>query len=513
MNHSAGGSIQRIPGQSAAGNDASPPASDRVLILEQSLDHLPVGVTVYDEDFKLLAWNKTAAEIIQTPPGMLREGAHIRELIDHVAAAGFYGEGESEHLADVRLQQMADGELSREHNLADGRVLEVQGSRPPEGGYVYVVQDITAQRQAQSATKELATIVSSSEASILSLSPDGIINSWNTGAEHLYGYTAEEAIGQPFHLLSGGAAQIEAQDSIWQRVLQGEQIRQETTERTHKDGHSFFISLSMSPILGDGGEVIGVSGIAYDITERLQAEQAIAKQRDELESLNGQKNRLFSIIAHDLRTPFNSLLGFSEILSENAADLSPNDVREYARMMHQSASQANALLENLLDWSRLQMGGLKSEPRPFDVAMAIEKALALNTPNAVGKNISIEQSKSSLMTAMADPQMVETVLRNLIGNAIKFTARDGTVSLDTKRREGEIIISISDTGIGISAERLERLFEFETGTSTAGTDGEKGTGLGLQLCRDLIELQGGALTVESTVGRGSTFLFTLPSAI
>ncbi len=513
MNHSAGGSIQEFSGRKAAGDHSVSPATDRALILEQSLNHLPVGITVYDEDFKLLAWNKTAAEIMQTPPDMFREGMPIRELARHVAAAGFYGEGDPGQLANLRLQQIAEGTLSREHKLADGRILDIQASRPPEGGYVYVIQDITAQRQAESATKELATIVSSSEASILSLSPDGIITSWNVGAEHLYGYTAEEAIGQPLYLLSGGPAQIEAQKSSWQRVLRGEQIRQEATERTHKDGHSFFISLTMSPIFGDDGEVVGVSGVAHDITERRQAEQALARQRDELESLNGQKNRLFSIIAHDLRTPFNSLLGFSEILTENAPNLSPNEVREYATMMHQAASQANGLLENLLDWSRLQMGGLKSEPRPFDVAMSIEKALALNTPNAVGKNISIKQSESSLLTVMADPQMVETVLRNLIGNAIKFTAAGGSIFLDTIRRDGEIMISIRDTGMGISADRLDSLFEFETGTSTAGTDGEKGTGLGLQLCRDLVELQGGALIVESTLGQGSTFLFTLPSAI
>ncbi len=508
MNHSTGGPIEKVAAKLPAA-----PATDRALMLEQSLDHLPVGVAVYDENFELSAWNKTVVEMMRTPPGTFREGMPIRELVHHMAAEGFYGKGESQDLTSRRLRQMAEGALTRAHELKDGRVLEIRGARAPEGGYVYVVQDITAQRQAESATKELATIVSSSEASILSLSPDGIITSWNAGAEHLYGYTAEEAIGQPFYLLSGNPSQADAQNSIWRRVVRGETIKQETTQRTHKDGHSFFISLTMSPILGDDGEIVGVSGIAHDVTERLESETALAKQRDELESLNKQKNRLFSIIAHDLRSPFNSLLGFSEILSENAADLAPEDVSEYARMMHQSAAQANALLENLLDWSRLQMGGLQSDPRPLDVAVAIEKALAFNTAAAAAKNIMIGRLESSLLTVLADPQMVETVLRNLIGNAVKFTERDGTVSIEAQREDGEVVINIRDNGIGISPERLTHLFEFETGSSTTGTDGEKGTGLGLQLCKELVELQGGELNVESALGQGSTFRITLPSAI
>jgi signal transduction histidine kinase len=193
--------------------------------------------------------------------------------------------------------------------------------------------------------------------------------------------------------------------------------------------------------------------------------------------------------------------------------LAPADVSEYARMMHQSAAQANALLENLLDWSRLQMGGLQSEPRPFDVAVAIEKALSFNAAGAAAKNIMTERLESPLLTVLADPQMVETVLRNLIGNAVKFTERDGIVSIEAHREGGEVIVTIRDNGIGMPPERLAHLFEFETGASTAGTDGEKGTGLGLQLCKELIDLQGGSLSVESTLGQGSTFRFTLPSAI
>jgi PAS domain S-box-containing protein len=437
----------------------------------------------------------------------------VTDLIAHLFAMGFYGEGESDQLVAQRRRQLVEGDLTRESRLNDGRILELKGFHAPEGGYVYISQDVTAQRRAESATKELAAIVASSDSSILSLSTDGIIASWNPGAEKLYGYTAEEAVGQPFQLLTGDSVQSENQESILRRALRGEQPQQTIGQRTHKDGHTFSISLRMSPILGDDGSVVGVSGVAYDVTEQLRTERALAEQRDQLQLLNGQKNRLFSIIAHDLRTPFNSLLGFSEILSQNVETLSPAEISEYAAMMHDSALQANSLLEALLEWSRLQMGGLKNEPRPFDIIVAIKTALAFNGASATNKNITVECADRALLSVLADPQMVDTVLRNLIANAIKFTDMGGAISVHAVRDGGDISISIRDNGIGIAPDRLARLFQFETNLSTAGTEGEKGTGLGLQLCKELVELQGGAMSVESALGQGSTFSFTLPSAI
>ncbi|MDA1098615.1 MAG: PAS-domain containing protein [Proteobacteria bacterium] len=511
MNHSAGGAAKNIAEGINSPRDTR--AFNPPVTLEQSLDYLPMGVMVFDEDFRLTAWNKTGVEILQIPPGMLQAGMPISGLIRHLAANGFYGEGEVEALTNQRLGQVAAGDMAVEHALHDGRILEIKGFRHPNGGCISITRDITAQRQAERATKELAAIVSSSEASILSLSPKGIITSWNAGAEQLYGYAAEEAVGQPFQLLSGNPAQAENQETLWRKVLGGERVLQQVAQRTHKDGHTISITLSMSPMFDDNGAITGVSGVACDIGQHMRAERDLAKQRDELERLDGQKNRLFSIIAHDLRTPFNSLLGFSEILSDHAATLRPEEIAEYAGMMHESARQANGLLETLLAWSRLQMGGLQSEPRPFDVASAIDKALAFNATGAANKQITAERRESALLTALADPQMVETVLRNLVANAIKFTKKGGDVWVEANRQDGKIIIAVRDSGIGISPERLSKLFEFETGASTAGTEGEKGTGLGLQLCKELVELQGGVIAVESKPGLGSTFRITLPSAI
>ena len=182
-------------------------------------------------------------------------------------------------------------------------------------------------------------------------------------------------------------------------------------------------------------------------------------------------------------------------------------------MMHQSARQAHALLENLLDWSRLQMGGLTSEPRPFDIAGAVKRALEFNTAGATGKNVAMVHHQGPLLTALADPNMVETILRNLIGNAVKFTEQGGAVAVEAVLLNGMIAVRVQDDGVGISSDRLAKLFNFETLASTTGTEGEPGTGLGLQLCKELAELQGGKISVESAAGQGSIFQVTLPSAI
>ncbi|MDP7549243.1 MAG: PAS-domain containing protein, partial [Alphaproteobacteria bacterium] len=254
MSHFASGTVKNIAESTIPG--ANLQAFNRLISLEQSLDHLPIGITIYDEDFRLTAWNKTAIEILRAPPELLRDGMPIGELVQHLAASGFYGDGEIGPLTDQRLRQLANGELTNEHSLNDGRIMENRGFRDPDGGYIYIIQDVTAQRQAESATKELAAIVSSSEASILSLSPDGIIRSWNAGAERLYGFSAEEAIGQSSRLLTSDAAQADDQKSIWRRVLRGERVLQTVVQRTHKDGHTFSISLSMSPIFADDGAIV-----------------------------------------------------------------------------------------------------------------------------------------------------------------------------------------------------------------------------------------------------------------
>jgi len=256
----------------------------------------------------------------------------------------------------------------------------------------------------------------------------------------------------------------------------------------------------------EGGLVITYT----DITEIKQAEKEIETQRDALEKLNEKKDKFFSIISHDLRGPFNALLGYSSLLTSMAGTAKTEQVVEFAAIVHESAERVFNLLENLLDWSRLQMGRIEFELGPVNLAELIETNLALFAPVAGAKEIQlVDQAKQPLMV-IADAAMTDTILRNLINNAIKFTESGGSITVRTEANSDWAEIQITDTGVGMSPDKIGKLFKLDQKTSTAGTGGEAGTGLGLHLCKELVEKQGGQIHIESIEEKGSTFRFTLP---
>lgn len=254
----------------------------------------------------------------------------------------------------------------------------------------------------------------------------------------------------------------------------------------------------------------GIVGIRADITDLRQARQEIEAQRDELEKLNAQKDRFFAIIAHDLKSPFAGLLQFSEILATQASTMNAGNVAEYGAMVHRAAEQAYELLEDLLDWSRLQLDRMEFEPAPMDAAQAITTSLNRFGPLASAKQITFKNDADLKYRVHADARMVDTVLRNLIDNAIKFTPDNGVITIRSGETDGFGFIEIVDTGIGMTRKKLENLFHLDQKQSTRGTRGETGTGFGLLLCKELVEKLGGQLHVESAEGQGSSIRFTLP---
>ncbi|MBL4614651.1 MAG: HAMP domain-containing histidine kinase [Magnetovibrio sp.] len=235
-----------------------------------------------------------------------------------------------------------------------------------------------------------------------------------------------------------------------------------------------------------------------------------ALAKEELEKLNQEKNKFFSIIAHDLRSPFTSLLGFTALLEQRADKLSPEKVKDYAQTIDASATRVFKLLENLLEWSRLQMDRVSVEPVSFKVSDITLNTIDLLGPVAADKDIKLIETDSA-PHAFADPQMIDAVIRNLVNNAIKFTPPGGTITIGYETTPtGRTRINVTDTGVGMSEKTLDKLFNLADNVSTLGTDGENGTGLGLLLCNELVERNAGKLYVESELGKGSTFSFTLP---
>jgi signal transduction histidine kinase len=257
-----------------------------------------------------------------------------------------------------------------------------------------------------------------------------------------------------------------------------------------------------------------------DYEERLETQakdlvglaEGLDVTRTELQSLIQQRDRFFSIIAHDLRSPFTALLGFTELLASQAKTMPRDSVEQYANFANDAGQQAYKLLENLLEWSQLQTGSMTYAPESFPLTDAINAVIDLFAGPATAKNITLKAGQVTPDVVTGDPQMIDAILRNLVNNAIKFTPENGAVTVSAIKASGAITLAVTDTGVGMEADTIERLFKLDDKVSTPGTNGEPSTGLGLQLCHELAMLHGGPIAIDSAPGKGSTFSFQLPLA-
>lgn len=245
--------------------------------------------------------------------------------------------------------------------------------------------------------------------------------------------------------------------------------------------------------------------------ELSHSKQELQKSEAELEKINRSKDRLFSIIAHDLKNPFNTLLNFSDLILKNYEQLSEAKKLDFLNRIKRSARQGYALLENLLHWSQFQTGTITIHPKEFDVKSKVDEAILILEEAAKAKNIQIVNELQKTYSVFADQQMLTTVIRNLLSNAVKFTNRDGKISISAQEYNEQVEICVSDNGRGMSREDQDKLFGLDTNFSTAGTENEKGSGLGLILCREFVEKNGGSIWVESELGKGSKFGFNIPT--
>lgn len=243
--------------------------------------------------------------------------------------------------------------------------------------------------------------------------------------------------------------------------------------------------------------------LEQEIVQRTRAEA-------ELQEANASKDKFFSILAHDLRSPFNVLITLTEVLLEDFDLYSPDTLKERIERVHTSSKQVYSLLTNLLEWSRLERGMLVCEPNRLLLSELTDLVIRLLSATAGQKQIVIQNHIPQGTYGYADANMINTVLRNLLSNALKFTESGGRVEVSSQLISDDCVeIAVTDTGIGIAQENLADLFRIDVKTSRPGTDGEHGTGLGLVLCKELVEKNGGTIRVESEVGKGTTFRFTL----
>ncbi len=268
------------------------------------------------------------------------------------------------------------------------------------------------------------------------------------------------------------------------------------------------------PIVEDGN-VVRIIGNIMDISEAKQTKELLISNEKKLKDLLATKDKFFSIMAHDLRSPFSGLLGISDIMAKEIDTLSIKDLKEMASTLNDASNSTFKLLNELLEWSRMQSGTFNFNPIRVNIFNLIETELAILKIIANRKKIKLVNKLTSNFDLVCDKTMISTVIRNLLSNAIKFTPSGGSVEIGTKSipSDAKIVIYVEDSGIGMNKEAINQLFHLDNNTTSVGTEGEKGTGLGLILCKEFIEKHNGKIWVESEEGNGSTFYLSIPKLL
>jgi PAS domain S-box-containing protein len=353
---------------------------------------------------------------------------------------------------------------------------------------------------------ELAAVVDASGDAIISTGLDGTIRSWNPAAAATYDRPAGEAVGQPFTIVVPGDRSGEASDLL-RRVAQGERVSLESWHLRH-DGQPFSVSLTAAPLRSGAGEVLGMSVVARDSTQRKQAEQALREAKEEADRANQAKSEYLSRMSHELRTPLNAILGFAQLLElDDLAD----EQRENLAHILSGARHLLALINEVLDIAAIEAGRLSLSLEPVALADVAAETVSLIRPLADQHSIVMVGPNVSCAThVLGDRQRLKQVLLNLLSNAVKYNREGGSVHLACEPVAGQRLrIKVTDTGLGIPPESVERLFvPFErVGSEHSAIEG---TGLGLPLSKRLAEAMGGTLDLASTPQQGSTFWVELP---
>jgi PAS domain S-box-containing protein len=374
--------------------------------------------------------------------------------------------------------------------------------------------DVTDHRLADNERLKLAAIVESSDDAITSTDLDGIVTSWNKGAERMFGYTAEEMVGRSGSVLLPEGEELDP--SRIAKVVDEGEGRFEATRR-RKDGTLIDIAVTMSAVRNTAGEVVAVAAIAQDITERKRVEEERAAFTRELESRNERlleldrlKDEFVALVSHELRTPLTSIRGYLELVLDGEAGEVSDEQRQFLGIVERNANRLLALVGDLLFLAQIEAGKLSLEVGAVDVAALAAEAVETARPLAEEKRVTLTLATSPLPLLAGDRVRLAQLLDNLISNAIKFTPEGGRVDVRATTSRGNAILEVRDTGMGIAATEQEHVFERFFRASAAAERAIQGTGLGLAISKAIVHAHGGRITLASTEGEGATFRVTIP---
>jgi PAS domain S-box-containing protein len=465
-------------------------------------------------------------------PVLSREGEvvclihRVEDVTEFVRAKKMLEEDERSTPSDVLLHKRKLEEADRKRREANehDQVLYEQGLfagrlRLDEAVIDRLQRDLEARKASSVVEARLSEIVESSDDAIVSKTLDGIITSWNAGARALFGYTAEEAVGQSILLIVPPERHGEEAD-ILSRLRRGEKINHFETQRLTKDGRRVEISLSVSPIRDSTGTIVGASKIARDITEKKRIERerehlldAERNARAEAQRVNQLKDEFLATLSHELRTPLNAIMGWAQLMGMGS--MNDDEMKEAGRAIERNARAQKQLIDDLLDMSRIISGKLRLDVQRIEPVTVVEAAIEIIRPSAAVKEIRIEKILDPLAGPVSgDPARLQQVVWNLLSNAVKYTSKGGKIQVRLERVNSHIELSVSDTGQGIDPDFLPHLFERFRQADASTTRQHGGLGIGLAIVKEIVELHGGTVRAKSAgEGKGATFVVTLPLLI
>ena len=493
--------------------DGQTHAREQSAELKAVIDALPAGVLIaQDPECSRITCNPTWLEIIGATEGQnifkdasceppqceIRRGG-VPISIDQLPIRVACSSGQPV-VGDTLEIIRADGVIRHFY----GNAVPLLDSHGAARGAVSVLLDITELRQAYDRIANLAAIVESSADAIIGKTLEGVIVSWNHGAEALYGYSDREAIGRSISLLVPPDHPFEL-PTLLERIRRGEVIAAHDTQRMRKDGTLVDVSLMVSPVKDSTGKIIGASTIARDITERKEYEERIKQYSDELERSNRELNHFASIVSHDLRAPLRAVSGFTGMLQKRYKQKLGADADQYISNIVEGTERMSHLIDDLIEYSRVAIR--ENALAPVNVNTIVEKTLA-NLRFEVqerGAVITVDP----LPTVYANSTQLIQLFQNLVGNAIKYCNTTPRIQISAEPKDGWWLFQVRDNGIGIDPGQFDRIFQIFQ--RLHDIDEYSGTGIGLAVCKKVVESLGGRIWVESKPGEGSTFFFTLPA--
>ncbi len=509
-----------------------------IKLLNTAVEQSPVSIFITDNSGKIIFVNKKFSEttgysfqeVKGKSPSVLKSGCHSKDFYDNLWNTIKSGK---EWSSEVKNKKK-DGKIFWEKEI----ISPIFDENNQITHYVAVKEDIDQKKASETQIKMLAIALDNIEAYVFIKDLDGKYIYANLATLHLFNTSLDKLVGTDDSLYFNEETYLTIKENDLDTINSLEITKNEEILILN-NSHDELVWLTLrSPKYNSEGLIEGIYCVATDITERKNFEKELIELNEQieisrteikvdlyrrnllveeleetkriLEKTNSEKDKFFSIIAHDLRSPFNGFLGLTKMLSENINIFDSDDVQEISLQLYESASNLYKLLENLLEWSRIQRGLTQFNPEYCDLNMLVNQNFQILKEFANQKSITFAKNIPEGCEVYCDVSMLNTVLRNLISNAIKFTPRNGQIIINGNNNERNVLIQVKDSGIGISSEMIDKLFLIDQKISRQGTEGEPSTGLGLLLCKEFIEKHSGNIWVTSEVGQGSSFFFTLP---